>query len=165
MRLPAYLVRRKDVTRNGSNRALFYGYGGYNASNYVASSACGMSIVKWLEEGGVYVHCIIRGGGEYGEEWHRGGWKDNKKNVFRDFCDIVEGVIADKWTNPSKTAICGLSNGGLLMTALITGRPELFGCVIASVPQTDLLGFVYDDRGSMYITEYGDPREDRCLHT
>ena len=163
VRLPAYLVRRKDVTRNGSNRALFYGYGGYNASNYVASSACGMSIVKWLEEGGVYVHCIIRGGGEYGEEWHRGGWKDNKKNVFRDFCDIVEGVIADKWTNPSKTAICGLSNGGLLMTALITGRPELFGCVIASVPQTDLLGFVYDDRGSMYITEYGDPREDRMF--
>lgn len=160
IRLPAYIVRKKGIKRNGKNRVLFYGYGGYNSSNYVSSTVCGMSVAKWVENGGVYIHCIIRGGGEFGEEWHRGGWKKNKKNVFNDFCDIVEGVISDNWTTPSRIAICGLSNGGLLMTALITRRPELFGCVIASVPQTDLLGFVYDDRGPMYITEYGDPRED-----
>lgn len=157
--LKAYIVHKAGVRKNGENRALFYGYGGYNATNYVSSGACGMSLAEWLESGGVYVHCIIRGGGEFGETWHRGGWKENKKNVFHDFCDIVEGVIADNWTNPSRIAICGLSNGGLLMTALITERPDLFGCVIASVPHTDMLGFVYDDRGSMYITEYGDPRE------
>lgn len=161
--LPAYIVRKRTVEKNGENRTLFYGYGGYNASNYVSAHACGMSVARWLEDGGVYVHCIIRGGGEFGEEWHQGGWKEKKKNVFDDFCTIVEGVIRDRWTNPSRIAICGLSNGGLLMTALITRRPELFGCVIASVPQTDLLGFVYDDRGPMYITEYGDPREDHMF--
>lgn len=163
VRLIAYIVHKKNVVKNGNNKTLFYGYGGYNSTNYVSSQACGMTIAKWLEAGGVYVHCIIRGGGEFGEEWHQGGWKHNKKNVFNDFCDIVEGVIADHWTNPSKVAICGLSNGGLLMTALITRRPDLFGCVIASVPQTDLLGFVYDDRGTMYITEYGDPRGDEMF--
>lgn len=160
VRLAAYIVHSKDVVKNGNNKTLFYGYGGYNATNYVSAQACGMTISNWLEEGGIYVHCIIRGGGEFGEDWHRSGWKNNKINVFNDFCDIVEGVIQDGWTNPSKTAVCGLSNGGLLMTALITRRPDLFGCVIASVPHTDMLGFVYDDRGMMYITEYGDPRED-----
>ena len=163
VRLIAYIVHKKNIEKNGNNKTLFYGYGGYNATNYVSYKACDMSIVKWLEEDGVYVHCIIRGGGEFGETWHQGGWKGNKKNVFNDFCDIVEGVIADHWTNPSKVAICGLSNGGLLMTALITRRPDLFGCVIASVPQTDLLGFVNDDRGSMYITEYGDPRDEKMF--
>ena len=159
-RLPAYIIRKKQVQKNGNNRTLFYGYGGYNATNYVSAHACGMTIANWIESGGIYVHCIIRGGGEFGEDWHRSGWKENKKNVFDDFCSIVEGVISDGWTKASKIAICGLSNGGLLMTALITRRPDLFGCVIASVPQTDLLGFVYDDRGPMYITEYGDPRKD-----
>ncbi|MCB7305841.1 prolyl oligopeptidase family serine peptidase [Bariatricus massiliensis] len=159
-RLPAYIIRKNNVQKDGNNKTLFYGYGGYNATNYVSAQACGMTIANWIESGGIYVHCIIRGGGEFGEDWHRSGWKENKKNVFDDFCSIVEGVINDGWTNVSKIAVCGLSNGGLLMTALITRRPDLFGCVIASVPQTDLLGFVYDDRGSMYITEYGDPRED-----
>lgn len=159
-RLPAYIIRKKHVQKNGNNKTLFYGYGGYNATNYVSAHACGMTIANWIESGGIYVHCIIRGGGEFGEDWHRSGWKENKKNVFDDFCSIVEGVMNDGWTNVSKVAVCGLSNGGLLMTALITRRPDLFGCVIASVPQTDLLGFVYDDRGPMYITEYGDPRED-----
>lgn len=163
VQLAAYIVRKSDVSRNGKNKTLFYGYGGYNATNYVSEHACGMTVANWINEGGIYVHCIIRGGGEYGEEWHRSGWKDHKKNVFNDFCDIVEGVIRDGWTNPKKIAICGLSNGGLLMTALITRRPDLFGCVIASVPQTDLLGFLYDDRGPMYITEYGDPREDKMF--
>lgn len=163
VKLVAYIIHKKNIVKNGNNKTLFYGYGGYNTTNYVSYKACDMSIVKWLEENGVYVHCIIRGGGEFGEDWHQGGWKDNKKNVFNDFCDIVEGVIADRWTNPSKVAICGLSNGGLLMTALITRRPDLFGCVIASVPQTDLLGFVNDARGSMYITEYGDPREEKMF--
>lgn len=159
-RLPAYIIRKNYVKQDGNNKTLFYGYGGYNATNYVSARACGMTIANWIESGGIYVHCIIRGGGEFGEEWHRSGWKENKKNVFEDFCSIVEGVIDDGWTKPEKIAICGLSNGGLLMTALITRRPDLFGCVIASVPQTDLLGFVFDDRGSMYITEYGDPRQD-----
>ena len=161
--LTAYIIHKKDIRKNGKNQTLFYGYGGYNATNYVSSKACGMSISNWIESGGIYVHCIIRGGGEFGEEWHRSGWKGNKKNVFNDFCAILEGVIRDGWTNPSKIAICGLSNGGLLMTALITRRPDLFGCVIASVPQTDLLGFVYDARGTMYITEYGDPREEEMF--
>lgn len=158
--LPAYIIRKNHVQKNGENKTLFYGYGGYNATNYVSAQACGITIANWIEAGGIYVHCIIRGGGEFGEDWHRSGWKENKKNVFDDFCSIVEGVINDGWTKPARIAVCGASNGGLLMTALITRRPDLFGCVIASVPQTDLLGFVYDDRGSMYITEYGDPRED-----
>lgn len=161
--IPYYLVRRKDAEKNGANKALIYGYGGYNVSMppWSTERVTQVNIAKWVEEGGIYVHCLLRGGNEYGSTWHEEGMGMKKKNCYYDFIGIAEKVIADGWTSPKKIAISGASNGGLLMAALVTMRPDLWGCVIASVPHTDMIHFVEDDRGAMYVTEYGDPRESK----
>lgn len=158
--IPYYLVRRKDAPRNSENKALFYGYGGYNVSMppWSTERISQTNIAKWVESGGVYVHCLLRGGNEYGSPWHEAGMGMNKKNCYSDFIGIAEQVIADGWTRPARIAISGCSNGGLLMSALVTMRPDLWGCVIDSVPHTDMIHFADDDRGAMYITEYGDPK-------
>ncbi|MFO1445041.1 S9 family peptidase [Bacillus sp. Bva_UNVM-123] len=160
-RVPAFIVHKKDIDLDGNNPTLMYGYGGYNHAMppSFANFFIGMDIHEWVEKGLVYVNCNIRGGNEYGTQWHREGNLENKKNVFFDFIDITEWLIEKGWTNPKKIAICGGSNGGLLMTALTTLRPDLWGAVIASVPHTDMIRFKNDDRGPMYITEYGDPMD------
>ena len=165
-KLPAFIVHMKDVVLNGQNPTLMYGYGGY----YVAETPhfnnpfVGIDIIEWVQKGYVYVNCNIRGGSEYGVQWHTGGNLFNKKNCFYDFIDIAEWMIDNQWTSPKKLAICGGSNGGLLMSALTTMRPDLWGAVIASVPHTDMIHFKNDDRGPMYITEYGDPGEEEMFH-
>lgn len=159
----AYVVHKKELKITGDNKALIYGYGGYNAINNILDEAADFDIRQWIENDGIYIHAIIRGGGEFGENWHKGGWKENKINCFNDFCDIAEEIIKRGYTNPNRLAAYGISNGGLLMTAIATRRPELFKCIIASVPHTDMLGFCYDDRGPMYITEYGDPRDPKMF--
>lgn len=160
-KVPAFIIHKKDIKLDGNNPTLMYGYGGYN--NAMPPSFqnffIGLDIHEWVEKGYVYVNCNIRGGNEYGTKWHREGNLENKKNVFFDFIDITEWLIKKGWTNPKKIAICGGSNGGLLMTALTTLRPDLWGAVIASVPHTDMIRFKNDDRGPMYITEYGDPKD------
>jgi len=160
-KVPAFIVHKKDIDLDGNNPTLMYGYGGYNHAMppSFANFFIGMDIHEWVEKGLVYVNCNIRGGNEYGTQWHREGNLENKKNVFFDFIDITEWLIEKGWTNPKKIAICGGSNGGLLMTALTTLRPDLWGAVIASVPHTDMIRFKNDDRGPMYITEYGDPMD------
>lgn len=157
----AFLVYKKGLTPTGKVPTLMYGYGGYGSNQlpWYNNPFVGMDIPDWTDRGGLYVHCIIRGGGEYGSAWHEAGCKLNKKNVFYDFIDIARQIMADGWTDPAHTAICGGSNGGLLVTALLTIEPELWGCAIASVPHTDMLHFCRDDRGPMYVTEYGDPRD------
>jgi prolyl oligopeptidase len=138
-----------------------YAYGGYN--NAMPPSYhnffVGLDIVDWVKEGNMYVNINIRGGNEYGEKWHTDGYKLKKKNCYYDFIGVSEGLIKDNYTKPENIAICGGSNGGLLMCALLTMRPDLWGCVIASVPHTDMISFAKDDRGPMYITEYGDPED------
>ena len=161
--IPAFLVHRNDVTPTGAVPTLMYGYGGYGASTPPASKVVDLSVIDWAERGGLYVHCVLRGGSDYGAEWHMAGCKGNKRHCYEDFIAITEKVQSDGWTIPAKTAICGMSNGGLLMAVLTTMRPDLFGCVLASVPHTDMLRFVFDDRGPMYITEYGDPRTEELF--
>ena len=158
--IPYYLVHRKDARKDRNNRALIYGYGGYNASMppWSTEAVSQTNIRSWVTNGGIYVHCLLRGGNEYGSTWHEQGMGLKKKNCYYDFIGIAEQIIADGWTKPEKIAISGCSNGGLLMSALVTMRPDLWGCVIDSVPHTDMIHFADDDRGPMYITEYGDPK-------
>lgn len=159
-RILAFLVYKKGLEKNGKQPALLYGYGGYGASQlpWYTNPYVGLDIPDWAQRGGLYVHCILRGGEEYGARWHEAGCGRNKKNVFYDFIDIAKEIVADGWTTAEHMAICGGSNGGLLTTALLTMEPSLWKCVIAAVPHTDMLHFSCDDRGPMYVTEYGDPR-------
>jgi len=161
--IPYYLVYKKGTERNGSNPALMYAYGGYNISSLPWSRelVTEMSIPGWVASGGIYVHANIRGGNEYGSAWHDDGSGKNKRHCYEDFIGIAEELIAQGWTCKGKIGISGCSNGGLLMSALVTMRPDLWGCVIDSVPHTDMIHFAEDDRGPMYITEYGNPRESK----
>lgn len=161
--IPYFMVRRKDAEADTNHPTWIYAYGGYNCSMYPGSKEmiANMDIAKWVMKGGIYVLANIRGGGEFGAKWHEEGMGMKKKNCYYDFIGVTEQLISDKWTNPKRIVISGCSNGGLLMSALITIRPDLFGCVIDSVPHTDMIHFAEDDRGPMYITEYGNPRESR----
>lgn len=161
--IPYFVVHRKDIELNGKNAAWIYAYGGYNISMRPSAFelVTNLDIADWVEKGGIYVLASIRGGNEFGMKWHEEGMLMKKKNCYYDFIGVTEQLIAEGWTNPSKIVISGCSNGGLLMSALVTMRPELFRCVIDSVPHTDMIGFAEDDRGPMYITEYGNPKESR----
>ena len=161
--IPYYIVRRKDAEPNGGNPVLMYAYGGYNISlppSY-REMVTNTTVSRWVAEGGIYVHCNLRGGNEYGPAWHEAGMGRSKRRCYEDFIGIAEELIRDGWTRAGKIGIVGCSNGGLLMSALVTMRPNLWGCVIDSVPHTDMIHFAEDDRGPMYITEYGNPRESR----
>lgn len=159
-RIAAFLVYREGTEKSPSTPALMYGYGGYNVANPPEPKAVDMSIADFVLSGGLYVHCILRGGNEFGDEWHRDGMLLKKKNVFADMAAIADYLIREGWTSREKLAISGLSNGGLLVCATTMLYPQYFACALASVPHTDMLHFALDDRGSMYVTEYGDPRED-----
>ena len=160
-RILVYLVHQKDMVKNGDTPVLMYGYGGYfNILSPMPENLAGYDIVEWVRRGRIYAHCILRGGGEYGTKWHEDGMKLTKKNAFYDFIDIAEWLVKEGYTRPAKIVANGASNGGLLMAAISTLRPDLFGTVIASVPHTDMIRFRNDDRGMMYITEYGDPQGD-----
>lgn len=162
-KIPYYLVRRRDARQDGSNPVLMYAYGGYNISSnpWYQDMVSGVVVSDWVEKGGIYVMCSLRGGNEYGPKWHEAGMEMNKRHCYEDFIGVAEELIAKGWTKPSLIGIDGCSNGGLLMSALVTMRPDLWGCVIDSVPHTDMIHFAEDDRGPMYITEYGNPRESK----
>lgn len=161
--IPYFIVHRKDIVHDGQNPAWIYAYGGYNVAMRPSSAemVANMDIADWVEKGGIYVLASIRGGNEFGVAWHEEGMLMKKRNCYYDFIGITEQLIEEGWTSPNKTAISGCSNGGLLMSALVTMRPDLFGCVIDSVPHTDMIGFADDARGPMYITEYGNPKESK----
>jgi prolyl oligopeptidase len=149
-----FLVHRKDIEMDGSTPFLLYGYGGFNVNMrpYFRSS-----IYPWLEAGGAYAVPNLRGGGEYGEEWHRDGMLENKQNVFDDFIAAAEHLISEGYTTSDRLAIAGGSNGGLLVGAAMTQRPDLFEAVICSVPLLDMVRYHKFGSGKTWMPEYGNP--------
>ena len=154
--IPMFLVHKKGLVLDGTNPTLLYGYGGFGSS-------LGPSFTRnrflWLEHGGVYAQAGIRGGGEYGEEWHRAGMLENKQNSFDDFIAAAEWLIARNYTSPEKLVIKGGSNGGLLVGAVTMQRPELFRAVICGAPYLDMLRFHLANFGRLHMTEYGNPED------
>jgi len=152
--IPLFLTHKKGIPLDGNQPTYLYGYGGFNIS-LTPSFSVGMLV--WLEMGGIYGVANCRGGGEYGEKWHEAGQKDQKQNVFDDFIAAAEWLISQKYTCPHKLAIGGGSNGGLLVAACLTQRPDLFGVVLPAVGVLDMLRFHQFTIGWAWIGEYGDP--------
>lgn len=151
-RIPMFLTYKKGMKRNGKNPVYLYGYGGFNISLGPGFSAVRIS---FLEKGGIYAQVSLRGGGEYGEEWHQAGTKMQKQNVFDDFIGAAEWLISQKYTCSDKLAIVGGSNGGLLVGACMTQRPELFGVAIPQVGVMDMLRYHKFTIGWNWASDYG----------
>ncbi len=151
-RVPMFLTYKKGIKLDGQNPTLLYGYGGFDISltpNFTVPN------LVWLEMGGIYAQPNLRGGGEYGEEWHRAGIKEKKQNVFDDFIAAAEWLIANKYTSTPKLAIRGGSNGGLLVGACVTQRPDLFGVTLPEVGVMDMLRFHKFTIGWAWTSDYG----------
>jgi len=151
-RAPMFLTYKKGLRKDGSNATYLYGYGGFNVNMTPGFS---IGVLAWLEMGGVYAQAVLRGGSEYGEEWHQAGMLERKQNVFDDFLAAAEYVVAERYTSPAKLAIGGGSNGGLLVGAVVNQRPELFGAVLPAVGVMDMLRFHKFTIGWAWVTEYG----------
>ncbi len=149
-----FVVRRRDAPLDGSRPTLLYGYGGFAVSMTPAFSA---RVVAWVERGGVYAVPNLRGGGEYGEDWHRAGMRERKQNVFDDFAAAAEILVGRGYTSPARLAVMGGSNGGLLVGATMTQRPELARAVVCAVPLLDMVRYHRFGAGRTWIPEYGDP--------
>ena len=155
-RVPFFVTARKDLKLDGGNPTLLNGYGGFSISMLPAYRP---HVVAWLELGGVWVSANIRGGGEYGREWHRAARAENRQNAFDDFIAVAEHLVKEKYTVPAKLAIWGRSNGGLLVSVVSQQRPELYAAVVSGVPVTDMLRFDRFTGGRAWIPEYGSPRD------
>ena len=163
-RVPMFLVHKKGIEKNGKNPVHLYAYGGFNISRTPAFSP---SIVMFMEQGGIYALANIRGGGEYGEKWHRAGMLDQKQNVFDDFIGAAEYLIAEGYTSSDKLAISGGSNGGLLVGACLTQRPDLYAVAFPMVGVLDMLRYHKFTIGWGWAVEYGssdDPEQFAYLY-
>jgi prolyl oligopeptidase len=162
-RIPMALVHRKGIARNGQTPTILYGYGGFNSSVLPSFNP---AIVAWMEMGGMFAVANIRGGAEYGDEWHEAGKREKKQNVFDDFIAAAEWLIAQKYTSTPKLALYGGSNGGLLVGAVINQRPDLFGAAMPAVGVMDMLRFQKFTIGAAWVDEYGssdDPAQFKTL--
>jgi prolyl oligopeptidase len=151
-RVPMFVMYRKGLARNGTAPTYLTGYGGFTSSSLPGFSA---SAVAWAEHGGVYALDNLRGGGEFGEAWHRAGMLDKKQNTFDDFAAAAEYLIKSKYTSSSHLGIAGGSNGGLLVTALLTQHPDLVKAVVCSYPLIDMLRYQKFLVGGFWVPEYG----------
>jgi len=156
-RVPMFLSHRKGLALNGNNPTLLRGYGGFNIS---VTPYFSIGALQWMNMGGVYAVANLRGGGEYGESWHEAGMKTNKQNVFDDFIAAAEWLIAERYTRTAKLAIAGGSNGGLLVGAVMTQRPELFGACLPAVGVMDMLRYHHFTAGRFWVGEYGSSDEE-----
>jgi prolyl oligopeptidase len=164
-RVPMFLTHKKGLKLDGNNPVYLYGYGGFNI---VQRPGFSVSNLVWMEMGGVYAVANLRGGGEYGREWHEAGMKLKRQNVFDDFIAAAEWLIANKYTQPGKLAIGGGSNGGLLVGAAMTQRPELFGATLPAVGVMDMLRFHKFTVGWGWVSDYGssdDAEEFKVLYS
>jgi prolyl oligopeptidase len=162
-RVPMFITHKRGLPRDGNNPTLLYAYGGFNIS---ITPSFAVSNLVWMETGGVFAVPNLRGGGEYGREWHEAGMKQHKQNVFDDFLAAAEWLIEHKYTSPKKLAVRGGSNGGLLVGAAMTQRPDLFGAAVPVVGVMDMLRFHKYTIGWAWVSEYGssdDPAEFRTL--
>src|ERR1041385_2938110 len=152
-RVPMFVVSKKGLVKNGRNPALLSGYGGFNAGRTPVFNRNAMLLL--LDQGGIYVDVQLRGGNEFGEDWHRSGMLEKKQNVFDDFIAAAEHLIAEKYTYAEHLAIQGGSNGGLLLGAALTQRPDLFRAVVCQVPLLDMLRYQNFQIAKLWIPEYG----------
>jgi prolyl oligopeptidase len=162
-RIPMFVVQKDGTPRDGTTPTVLYGYGGFNVNQSPAFSA---SALLTVERGGVWVTAILRGGGEFGEAWHRAGMLEHKQNVFDDAIACAEKLIADRVTSPGRLAVRGASNGGLLVAALVTQRPDLFRVGTSVVPLTDMLRYERFRIAKLWAPEYGsasDPKQAMAL--
>ncbi|WNG31488.1 S9 family peptidase [Cystobacter fuscus] len=163
-RVPIFLSHKKGMKWDGTTPTLLYGYGGFNVPLTPGFSVANL---VWMEQGGLYAVVNLRGGGEYGREWHEAGTKLRKQNVFDDFIGAAEYLIAQKYTSTPRLAITGRSNGGLLIGAAVTQRPELFGVALPGVGVLDMLRFHKFTIGWAWTSDYGsaeNPEEFKALH-
>lgn len=163
--VPMYLTHRRDLLLDGRHPVLLYGYGGFGVN---LTPGFAVAPLLWLEQGGIYAVANLRGGGEYGEEWHRAGMLARKQQVFDDAIACAEWLVARNYTGRSRLAISGGSNGGLLVAACMVQRPDLYGAVVCQVPVIDMLRYHRFTVGSYWIAEYGNAEgseeEFRYLH-
>lgn len=155
-KIPVFVVRRRDAAMDGGNPVLLHGYGGFNNAidPFFIST-----LSTFVNRGGIFVDAGIRGGSEYGETWHRQGMLESKQNSFDDFIAVAEWLVREKWTTPTRLAIMGGSNGGLLVGAAITQRPELFRAAVCQVPLLDMIRYPKFLIAPLWIPEYGDPQK------
>jgi prolyl oligopeptidase len=161
-RVPMFITTRKGVTLDGSHPTILYAYGGFNISNTPGFST---NVAMWLQHGGIYALANIRGGGEYGDAWHRAGMLDKKQNVFDDFIAAAEYLVAKKYTSPAHLAIHGYSNGGLLVGAVAAQRPDLFAVAYPGAGVMDMLRYDRFSAGIGWVPEYGSSSDSAQFQT
>jgi len=155
-RIPMFLLHKRDLERNGRNAAVVHGYGGFRVSLRPAFMA---QVIPFLERGGIYVILNARGGGEFGQAWHRAGMRQNKQNTFDDFIAAAEWLIAEGYTHASRLGCFGWSNGGLSVNAVAVQRPDLWKAVVAGSAITDMARFHTAHGGRQWVAEYGSPED------
>jgi prolyl oligopeptidase len=164
-RVPMFITHRRDMLRDGNQPFLLYGYGGFNVSLTPTFRA---SVLAWLDMGGAYAEANLRGGGEYGESWHRAGTLENKQHVFDDFISAAEYLVRERYTRPAKLGIHGRSNGGLLVGAALVQRPDLFGAALPAVGVLDMLRYhTASANARQWSSDYGiseDPEQFKALY-